>query len=123
MFVFSSRRRHTRCALVTGVQTCALDCGVAALDARREQEALPLRSWRRWAPSQDKWSDRNFWFDGVRGWIAHRMCVESAKDSAIDQMPGKEANSILPAYVTDNGHRIEPSRRDIKMPHLELRIG
>src|SRR3546814_9775209 len=24
MFLFSSRRRHTRCALVTGVQTCAL---------------------------------------------------------------------------------------------------
>src|SRR3546814_4717702 len=24
MFIFSSRRRHTRCALVTGVQTCAL---------------------------------------------------------------------------------------------------
>src|SRR3546814_12107014 len=24
MFVVSSRRRHTRCALVTGVQTCAL---------------------------------------------------------------------------------------------------
>src|SRR3546814_7494908 len=23
-FVFSSRRRHTRCSLVTGVQTCAL---------------------------------------------------------------------------------------------------
>src|SRR3546814_10077761 len=28
MFFFSSRRRHTRCALVTGVQTCALPiCG------------------------------------------------------------------------------------------------
>src|SRR3546814_5920786 len=24
IFLFSSRRRHTRCALVTGVQTCAL---------------------------------------------------------------------------------------------------
>src|SRR3546814_2276550 len=24
MFFFSSRRRHTRCALVTGVQTCSL---------------------------------------------------------------------------------------------------
>src|SRR3546814_2815791 len=24
VFCFSSRRRHTRCALVTGVQTCAL---------------------------------------------------------------------------------------------------
>src|SRR3546814_19592112 len=89
----------------------------AALDARREQEALPLRSWHRWAPSQDKWSDRNFWFDGVRGWIAHRMCVESPKDSAIDQMPGKEAHSLLPDYVPDNGHRIEQSRRDIKIQH------
>src|SRR3546814_6267789 len=31
VFFFSSRRRHTRCALVTGVQTCALPiCPVAA---------------------------------------------------------------------------------------------
>src|SRR3546814_2639504 len=28
---FSSRRRHTRCALVTGVQTCALPISRAAL--------------------------------------------------------------------------------------------
>src|SRR3546814_8519598 len=40
---FSSRRRHTRCALVTGVQTCALPIsyGLAAsiytLDVRRAQ--------------------------------------------------------------------------------------
>src|SRR3546814_3205449 len=27
-FLFSSRRRHTRCALVTGVQTCALPISV-----------------------------------------------------------------------------------------------
>src|SRR3546814_10539911 len=33
-FFFSSRRRHTRCALVTGVQTCALPiCGAEAIDA------------------------------------------------------------------------------------------
>src|SRR3546814_1221095 len=32
-FFYSSRRRHTRCALVTGVQTCALPiCGVAQAD-------------------------------------------------------------------------------------------
>src|SRR3546814_162625 len=30
-FFFSSRRRHTRCALVTGVQTCALPISVIAL--------------------------------------------------------------------------------------------
>src|SRR3546814_12023351 len=28
IFFFSSRRRHTRCALVTGVQTCALPISV-----------------------------------------------------------------------------------------------
>src|SRR3546814_1998510 len=32
-FFFSSRRRHTRCALVTGVQTCALPICAAALQA------------------------------------------------------------------------------------------
>src|SRR3546814_13154563 len=32
VFFFSSRRRHTRCALVTGVQTCALPiCAVVAV--------------------------------------------------------------------------------------------
>src|SRR3546814_9635712 len=34
LFVFSSRRRHTRCALVTGVQTCALP-----ISARRSHPA------------------------------------------------------------------------------------
>src|SRR3546814_3712274 len=33
-FFFSSRRRHTRCALVTGVQTCALPISAKALLAR-----------------------------------------------------------------------------------------
>src|SRR3546814_9494033 len=39
-FFFSSRRRHTRCALVTGVQTCALPIsipdGASALANTRE---------------------------------------------------------------------------------------
>src|SRR3546814_19678884 len=37
MFLFSSRRRHTRCALVTGVQTCALPITVAREHRQREQ--------------------------------------------------------------------------------------
>src|SRR3546814_4375619 len=32
IFFFSSRRRHTRCALVTGVQTCALPISAVVLD-------------------------------------------------------------------------------------------
>src|SRR3546814_10827503 len=31
-FFFSSRRRHTRCALVTGVQTCALPISFDLID-------------------------------------------------------------------------------------------
>src|SRR3546814_9565535 len=41
LFLFSSRRRHTRCALVTGVQTCALPIytpWVAFLDSDDEMD-------------------------------------------------------------------------------------
>src|SRR3546814_10224536 len=36
IFFFSSRRRHTRCALVTGVQTCALPISHASFRNRHE---------------------------------------------------------------------------------------
>src|SRR3546814_2707907 len=43
-FFFSSRRRHTRCALVTGVQTCALPIfaarGIGALHGADDVAAL-----------------------------------------------------------------------------------
>src|SRR3546814_1688695 len=38
-FFFSSRRRHTRCALVTGVQTCALPIS-AGMPTSPEMDAL-----------------------------------------------------------------------------------
>src|SRR3546814_694672 len=43
VFFFSSRRRHTRCALVTGVQTCALPiCWIAeTIRCRRTLVSLP----------------------------------------------------------------------------------
>src|SRR3546814_2080152 len=40
LFFFSSRRRHTRCALVTGVQTCALPI---CMDQAIRQTAAYLR--------------------------------------------------------------------------------
>src|SRR3546814_5773065 len=44
-FFFSSRRRHTRCALVTGVQTCALPifvntCAVTGEAERQARQAI-----------------------------------------------------------------------------------
>src|SRR3546814_18402400 len=43
IFFFSSRRRHTRCALVTGVQTCALPISPTAKrsPAKRKAPAKP----------------------------------------------------------------------------------
>src|SRR3546814_4375385 len=65
MFFFSSRRRHTRCALVTGVQTCALPilkdsfCKKTACDQSGNRsletfhQALPRRQHLRPPVSQD----------------------------------------------------------------------
>src|SRR3546814_3490992 len=39
-FLFSSRRRHTRCALVTGVQTCALPISFTVAEALAAREAF-----------------------------------------------------------------------------------
>src|SRR3546814_6282241 len=43
MFFFSSRRRHTRCALVTGVQTCALPISCVASSSAPDKLDLGLR--------------------------------------------------------------------------------
>src|SRR3546814_103306 len=46
-FFFSSRRRHTRCALVTGVQTCALpilEVVATAIEVLNKAEPLPFHA-------------------------------------------------------------------------------
>src|SRR3546814_6539241 len=50
-FFFSSRRRHTRCALVTGVQTCALPISLVALSAW-------VRGMRADGPAQMQFDER-----------------------------------------------------------------
>src|SRR3546814_5983996 len=44
-FFFSSRRRHTRCALVTGVQTCALPIYWIAGGRGKEGGLAALEPW------------------------------------------------------------------------------
>src|SRR3546814_7604880 len=46
-FFFSSRRRHTRCALVTGVQTCALPISTMHLLGLDFEPRIPRLSDRR----------------------------------------------------------------------------
>src|SRR3546814_14364165 len=47
MFVFSSRRRHTSCALVTGVQTCALPISTPTDRSMRQCRTASPPSLRR----------------------------------------------------------------------------
>src|SRR3546814_7224706 len=57
-FFFSSRRRHTRCALVTGVQTCALPI---SRHPRRGRTERRCRGSPRWPSSRARlvpWIDR-----------------------------------------------------------------
>src|SRR3546814_9137759 len=51
-FFFSSRRRHTRCALVTGVQTCALPISIDDLVLRQVAENLVSNALK-YAPESD----------------------------------------------------------------------
>src|SRR3546814_19302165 len=50
-FFFSSRRRHTRCALVTGVQTCALPISTIVYDLLcLDPAARAPREWEWYIP-------------------------------------------------------------------------
>src|SRR3546814_1842320 len=65
-FFFSSRRRHTRCALVTGVQTCALPiCACRRPEAARGavvlQENCRLRLGLQGAPVPERRPQSKRW--------------------------------------------------------------
>src|SRR3546814_9223931 len=55
---FSSRRRHTRCALVTGVRTCALPIFSRAFTAFSACKKIPEKGPNRW-PLPAPWARPN----------------------------------------------------------------
>src|SRR3546814_3392952 len=72
VFFFSSRRRHTRCALVTGVQTCALP--ISRPSSRRPGMAHcyyhALSSVRKWGGTVDDYLPLHQWFDQSKAILA-----------------------------------------------------
>src|SRR3546814_4651977 len=90
-FFFSSRRRHTRCALVTGVQTCALP--ILAEHVTKSKHCC--RNHRSKAPSMSSfvWSskDRLVQMSAIR-WISADYAV--LKNSGLwDQKPSVGGSS------------------------------
>src|SRR3546814_4066585 len=57
VFFFSSRRRHTRCALVTGVQTCALPISQPSVGHVERSGAARDDALRAAAEQQDEQAD------------------------------------------------------------------
>src|SRR3546814_1478475 len=54
-FFFSSRRRHTRCALVTGVQTCALPICLESIVVAGAPSTPETFAWFYRSVKQDLW--------------------------------------------------------------------
>src|SRR3546814_10759868 len=54
LFFFSSRRRHTRCALVTGVQTCALPISQAGIHDAFVEKLTAATNKLQVAPGNEK---------------------------------------------------------------------
>src|SRR3546814_7927070 len=81
-FFFASRRRHTRCALVTGVQTCALP--IFSTQAPTDADMLSV------------WID-----DAVRSDDPRTVCHVYAADEAaevMDRGAWKAANPALSSF-------------------------
>src|SRR3546814_8490420 len=57
-FFFSSRRRHTRCALVTGVQTCALLILKTGQEAVRAEAQRLVDSLRHAPKARGRWGEQ-----------------------------------------------------------------
>src|SRR3546814_5239806 len=90
MFVFffvSSRRRHTRCALVTGVQTCALPISLDAVKPFGLGNKEALRSKNMWTLGLALWMfdrDRQPLIDWLKAKFAKNPTVADANIAALN---------------------------------------
>src|SRR3546814_7442756 len=114
-FFFSSRRRHTRCALVTGVQTCALPILVGRfVVCRTESEAIACDHFIRMRLPQDVIDSAYLKFVGdsdiVRTSIA-KLFVSTAGQKTVNQ--GHIGSLVFPLPPIAEQRRIEIGRAHV----------
>src|SRR3546814_17912421 len=94
VFCFASRRRHTICALVTGVQTCTLPiCELP--DFRADTRAIRDGNWQV-APTPDALLDRRV---EITGPVEPKMVINALNSGARVYMADFE-DSTAPAWHT-----------------------
>src|SRR3546814_3527791 len=114
MFFCSSRRRHTRCALVTGVQTCALP-----IYPELSLAAGAVRGWDR----------RNaYYFQLIQSLAKHfgfgvdTPWSELAEESRQAVLFGSGKDAVTFSYLTDSGGRTQRKHKfEGIVPNLERR--
>src|SRR3546814_9058429 len=117
VFFFSSRRRHTRCALVTGVQTCALPIYLAQATVRpqgAEEQNSPLATLIDPARLD---SDFNVAETGAQGGLDWLELTPKEEDNATFQRArlGFDDNGLARMEVVDMlGQRTEIAFSDWK---------
>src|SRR3546814_9724283 len=112
VFFFSSRRRHTRCALVTGVQTCALPSWMAkALERDFIEPAGPslLDHFARHRRFDDARRDR------VDEHVGRELAGERTDHS--EQSRLRAAIGGIVRRPSPTGHRIEEYQPARGIPH------
>src|SRR3546814_4997016 len=102
MFLFSSRRRHTRCALLTGVQTCALPiCGLIA-GAILDGLGLQRSGLVQWLVRSRSGEGESI----LEGIYALRQRLRGAAGSMAEAYGwGKVAGMVFP-WIVDAGSRV-----------------
>src|SRR3546814_1528719 len=95
---FSSRRRHTRCALVTGVQTCALPISYIEVHGQKGYNGVAILSRQPLqAPSKQIWCDRDdcrHLAVTVGGVELHNFYVPAGGDVPDPELNGKFAHKL-----------------------------
>src|SRR3546814_3499 len=115
LFLFSSRRRHTRCALVTGVQTCALPISCHASQPRhtpaqqapmapqcllkrhRRGEAVPNYNEVQSAARVEKFK---IWFAWASGGIIMAIITNATKNVSVVSVITEVAFFVLGILAT-----------------------
>src|SRR3546814_3837638 len=84
-FFFSSRRRHTRCALVTGVQTCARPISEALEDQLRLLAACQM-----YVGQDDHWPERQ----GRDGRPVHELSEDRQENARVLRVPDDAVDAV-----------------------------
>src|SRR3546814_10595511 len=107
LFFFSSRRRHTRCALVTGVQTCALPIFESAKQEARV--TIPKDSKDTKSAPEIRIQENIFPDDEPRLSFTRRSDVEIKVRLSEDQLGVQDSGFSTTPVSSDDGQSSRPS--------------